>query len=180
MGKRGNTSDRIQRSSETGAFSAFRLPPSAFRLSVTDLLPAETASAAETVRLGESVGRELEPGDVVALTGDLGAGKTHLAKGIAAALGVDPATVTSPTFALVQEHADGALLHLDLYRIESAAEADRLGLGEMLDGDAIALVEWPERAADWLPTRTIWLRLSHLGADRRRVERIEPPPTAVP
>lgn len=141
---------------------------------LSDLLPADTASAADTVRLGARLGGVLEPGDVVALSGDLGAGKTHLAKGIAQGLGVDPATVTSPTFALVQEHADGTLLHLDLYRIESAAEAAGLGLGELLDGDAIALVEWPERAADWLPPRTIWLRLTHLGADRRRVEVVQP------
>ena len=136
-------------------------------------LPTETTSADATVRLGRQLAEALEPGDVVALVGDLGAGKTHLAKGIAAGLGVDPATVTSPTFALVQEHAGGTLLHLDLYRIESDAEAAGLGLGELLDGDAVVLVEWPERAAGWLPGRTIWLRLSHLGADRRRIEVIE-------
>ena len=135
-----------------------------------DLLPAETAGADETVALGRRLAAALSPGDVVALAGDLGAGKTHLAKGIAAGLGVDPATVTSPTFALVQEHADGALLHLDLYRIESDEQAAGLGLGELLDGDAVALVEWPERATDWLPPRTVWLRLVHLGGDRRRVE----------
>ena len=134
-----------------------------------DLLPAQTDSADETVALGRRMGERLEPGDVVALQGDLGAGKTHLAKGIAAGLGLDPAAVASPTFLIVQEHGDGALLHLDLYRIESDAELDRLGLGEMLDGDAVALVEWPERGGAWLPPRTVWLRLTHLGGDRRRV-----------
>ncbi len=137
---------------------------------LSDLLPAETASADETVALGRRLAAALEPGDVVALDGDLGAGKTHLAKGIAAGLGVDPSSVTSPTFSLVQEHAGGDLLHLDLYRIESDEQAAGLGLDELLDGDAIALVEWPERATDWLPVRTVWLRLSHLGGDRRRVE----------
>ena len=140
-----------------------------------DLLPAETASADETVALGRRLAATLEPGDVVALSGDLGAGQTHLAKGIAAGLGVPPESVTSPTFALVQEHGDGALLHLDLYRIESGEEAGRLGLGELLDGDAVALVEWPERAAGWLPAGTVWLRLVHLGGDRRRVEGAGPP-----
>ena len=134
------------------------------------VLPAETASVDETVDLGRRIAGALGPGDVVALAGDLGVGKTHLAKGVAAGLGVDPAAVTSPTFALVQEHGDGALLHLDLYRIESDDQAARLGLDELLDGDAVALVEWPERAPDWLPPRTIWLRLAHLGGDRRRVE----------
>ena len=137
------------------------------------VLPAETAGADETVALGRRIAAALAPGDVVALAGDLGAGKTHLAKGIAAGLGLDPAAVTSPTFALVQEHGDGALLHLDLYRIESDEQAARLGLGELLDGDAVALVEWPERAPDWLPARTVWLRLTHLGGDRRRVERVD-------
>ena len=106
---------------------------------------------------------------MVALIGDLGAGKTHLAKGIAAGLEVDPDTVTSPTFTLVQEHGEGAFLHLDLYRLE-ADEVGRLGLEELLDGDAVAVVEWPERGAEWLPARTVWLRLTHRGGDRRRIE----------
>ena len=137
---------------------------------LADLLPAETASAAETVALGRRLAERLAPGDVVALDGDLGAGKTHLAKGVAEGMGVDPDAVTSPTFTIVQEHADGALLHLDLYRIEGDDEAARLGLAEILDGDAVALVEWPARAAALLPARTVWLRLTHLGGDRRRVE----------
>ena len=143
-------------------------------MDLSDLLPAETASVSETLALGRALAGALEPGDVVALSGDLGAGKTHLVKGAAQAFGVDPAAVTSPTFTLVQEHADGALLHLDLYRVESDAEAAGLGLADLLDGDAVAFVEWPERAADWLPARTVWLRLTHLGGDRRRVERVGP------
>ncbi|MGB3543633.1 tRNA (adenosine(37)-N6)-threonylcarbamoyltransferase complex ATPase subunit type 1 TsaE [Rubrivirga sp.] len=139
----------------------------------SSLLPAETASASETLDLGRRLASVLEAGDVVALVGDLGAGKTHLAKGIAAALEVDPDTVTSPTFTIVQEHAEGDLLHLDLYRLEGD-EVGRLGLDEMLDGDAIAVVEWPERGAEWLPPRTIWLRLTHLGGDRRRIEVEQP------
>ena len=137
---------------------------------LSDLLPAETASPAATVALGREIAGRLGSGDVVALSGDLGAGKTHLAKGVAAGLGLDPAAVTSPTFAIVQEHGDGALLHLDLYRVESDDEAARLGLADLLDGEAVALVEWPGRAAGWLPARTAWLRLTHLGGDRRRVE----------
>ena len=139
-------------------------------MDLSDLLPAETDSPESTRALGRRLGARLEPGDVVALAGDLGAGKTHLAKGVAAGLGLDPEAVTSPTFTIVQEHGDGALLHLDLYRIESPHELDRLGLGELLDSDAIALVEWPERGADWLPERTLWLRITHLGGDRRRIE----------
>ena len=142
-------------------------------MDLSDLLPAETDSADATRALGWALAAHLEPGDVIALSVDLGAGKTHLVQGVADGLGLDGGAVTSPTFALVQEHGDGALLHLDLYRIESDAEAGRLGLDELLDGDAIAFVEWPERAADWLPPRTLWLRLTHLGGDRRRVETAE-------
>ena len=142
-------------------------------MDLSDLLPAETDSADATRALGRALAAHLEPGDVIALSGDLGAGKTHLVQGVAEGLGLDGGAVTSPTFALVQEHGDGALLHLDLYRIESDAEAGRLGLDELLDGDAIAFVEWPERAAGWLPPRTLWLRLTHLGGDRRRVETAE-------
>ena len=140
---------------------------------LSDLLPAETASAAETVDVGRRLAARLAPGDVLALAGDLGAGKTHLAKGVADGLGLDPAAVTSPTFALVQEHGDGALLHLDLYRVGSDEDAARLGLDELLDGNAVALVEWPERAAGWLPARTVWLRLTHLGGDGRRISESE-------
>ena len=143
-------------------------------MDLSDLLPAETAGAAETLALGRRLAERLAPGDVVALDGDLGAGKTHLVKGAAAAFGVDPAAVTSPTFTIVQEHADGALLHLDLYRIETDAEAARLGLDELLDGDAVAFVEWPGRAPGWLPERALWVRLTHLGGDRRRVEAAAP------
>lgn len=135
------------------------------------LLPAETDGPDATLALGRALAAHLRPGDVVALWGDLGAGKTHLAKGVAAGLGVDPAAVTSPTFTLVQEYeADPPLVHLDLYRVETPRELDGLGLDELLGGDAVALVEWPERADGRLPAHTLHLRLTHLGGDRRRVE----------
>ena len=144
------------------------------------VLPAETGSADETQALGAQIAVRLVPGDVIALVGGLGAGKTHLAKGLAEAFGADPAEVTSPTFTLVHEHdapglgaPGGLVLHLDLYRIETPAEAARLGLGEMLSGDAVVLVEWPERAFGLLPPETLWLRLTPLGGDRRRVEEVE-------
>lgn len=137
------------------------------------LLPAETDGPDATLDLGRRLAAHLQPGDVVALHGDLGAGKTHLAKGLAAGLGADPDTVTSPTFTIVQEYAtDPPLLHLDLYRIESPRELDGLGLDELLGGDAVALVEWPDRAAGRLPPGTVHLRLTHLGGDRRRVEAV--------
>ncbi len=145
-------------------------------MDLSDLLPADTASADATRALGRRLAARLNPGDVLAMRGDLGAGKTPLAQGIADGLGLDGASVTSPTFALVQEHGDGALLHLDLYRLDTPDEAATLGLDELLDGDAIALVEWPDRAATWLPAHTVWLRLSHLGGDGRRVEHVTADP----
>ena len=138
------------------------------------LFPATTASEAETLDLGARVASTLAPGDIVALEGDLGAGKTHLVKGIARGLGEDPAAVTSPTFILVQEYAtDPPLRHLDLYRIERDAELDGIGLDEMLaDAEAITVIEWPERAGGRVPPEAIRLRLSHEGGDRRRIERL--------
>ena len=141
------------------------------------LLPAETDSPEATQALGRRLAARLRPGDVVALAGGLGAGKTHLAKGVAEGLGLDPAGVTSPTFTIVHEHDGpaGLVLHLDLYRIETVAEAARLGLGELLSGEAIALVEWPENAFGLLPPETLWLRLTPLRGDRRQVERAGTP-----
>ncbi len=136
------------------------------------LLPAETDSPEATQALGRRLAAHLRPGDIVALVGGLGAGKTHLAKGVAEGLGIDPAGVTSPTFTIVHEHdgPEALLLHLDLYRIETPAEAARLGLGELLSGEAVALVEWPENAHGLLPPGTLWLRLTPLGGDRRRID----------
>lgn len=138
---------------------------------LADLLPAETASPGETVRLGQRLAAHLEPGDIVALHGDLGAGKTHLVKGICEGLGIPPEHVTSPTFALVHEY-EGALpvYHLDAYRIERPEEFFDLGYEAYFFGEGVTLLEWPERVEALLPPHTIRLRLSHLGGDRRAVE----------
>ncbi|HYE96933.1 MAG TPA: tRNA (adenosine(37)-N6)-threonylcarbamoyltransferase complex ATPase subunit type 1 TsaE [Rubricoccaceae bacterium] len=137
-----------------------------------DLLPAETASPEETLALGARLAAHLGPGDVVALYGDLGAGKTHLVKGIARGLGVDAEDVSSPTFTLVNEYAGAAfpVYHLDAYRTERPEELLDFGAEEYLDGDGLCLVEWPERMEALLPARTLRLRLTHLDANRRRVE----------
>ena len=138
------------------------------------LLPAETASAAETLALGERLAAHLAPGDVLALYGDLGAGKTHLVKGVARGLGGDPGAVSSPTFTLVNEVATvPPLYHLDLYRIERPYELEGIGVDELLHGDGVCVVEWPERAEGLLPPHTLRLRLAHLDGDRRRIERHE-------
>ncbi len=108
-----------------------------------------TTSAAETIALGRRLGALLEPGDVLVLTGDLGAGKTQLTKGIAAAMGVED-DVTSPTFNILMiypgERMD--LDHFDLYRLESADELEDTGLFDLLGADGVCVIEWGEQFAD--------------------------------
>ncbi len=136
-----------------------------------DLLPAETAAPAETLALGARLAAALQPGDVVALYGDLGAGKTHLVKGLAVGLGLSADEVASPTFVLVHEYpTDPPLYHFDAYRTERPEEFTRLGFEEYAEGDGICVVEWPERIAGLLPPRTLRLRLTVLEGDRRRIE----------
>ncbi len=103
-------------------------------------------SPAETEALGETWGRAAERGLVIALTGDLGAGKTQLVKGLARGLG-SAARVHSPTFTLVNEHLDGRLplYHLDLYRLETPGQITSAGLEEFLRPDGVTVIEWAER-----------------------------------
>jgi tRNA threonylcarbamoyladenosine biosynthesis protein TsaE len=115
---------------------------------------------AATRDLGARIAAALRIGDVVALEGDLGTGKTTLARAILEALGVRE-TVPSPTFTLVQHYETPRLQvqHYDLYRIERAHEIEELGLDEALDEGAV-LIEWPERAPAWLPDDRLHVRLS--------------------
>ncbi|MFN8452055.1 MAG: tRNA (adenosine(37)-N6)-threonylcarbamoyltransferase complex ATPase subunit type 1 TsaE [Anaerolineae bacterium] len=112
-------------------------------------------SAEQTRRLGARLGALLQPGDVVCLSGDLGAGKTAFAAGIGAGWGAK-VPVTSPTFNLVHEHerdGDGQILyHLDCYRIHTAADALTIGLDDILSGNGPVVIEWPEHIEAALPT----------------------------
>ncbi len=105
-----------------------------------------TQSEAETAAAGRNLAATLQPGDVVLLSGALGAGKTAFVRGLADGLGADPSNVTSPTFTLIQEYPGRQcmLYHVDLYRLEPR-EVDDLGLDELLSQEAIVAVEWPER-----------------------------------
>ncbi len=101
-----------------------------------------------THKAGQLLAALLEPGDVIGLVGDLGAGKTLLVQGLAVGLGMPPEIrVTSPTFALVNEYPGGrlAVVHVDLYRLEAEAELEHIGLDELLDGAGVSAVEWCER-----------------------------------
>lgn len=125
---------------------------------------------AETEALGGRIAATLAPGDTIALEGDLGAGKTTLARAILRALGV-ASEVPSPSFTLVQEYQTSRLrvLHCDLYRIERPSELDELGIEEALDQGAI-LVEWPERAAARIPPDALRIRLEVVGESARAVQ----------
>ncbi len=118
-------------------------------------LSVESRSAEETRILGAALGPVLLPGDVISLSGDLGAGKTVFVQGLAAAIGVDH-HVTSPTFTLVHEY-DGRypILHLDVYRLDSFQEVIDLGFEELVDPAAILVVEWGEAVSPLLPRRCL-------------------------
>lgn len=126
------------------------------------------ADEAATEALGGRIARGLAPGDAVALAGDLGAGKTTLARAILQALGVAE-TVPSPTFTLVQHYETPRLAvdHFDLYRIERESELEQLGLDDALAGGA-ALIEWPERAGAHLPPDILHVQLEIMGESARR------------
>lgn len=120
-----------------------------------------TASAEETVALGERLGSFLRPGDIIALEGNLAAGKTTITKGIARALGVDD-TITSPTFCLVSEYAGKMpLYHFDVYRLQGADDFANLGADEMLYGNGVCVIEWSEKIMEELPSRTIKIKVEN-------------------
>ncbi|MCC7193960.1 MAG: tRNA (adenosine(37)-N6)-threonylcarbamoyltransferase complex ATPase subunit type 1 TsaE [Gemmatimonadaceae bacterium] len=124
----------------------------------------------ELVAWGAALGRGLSAPAIIALSGDLGAGKTTLAQAICAGYGVLD-HVTSPTFALVHQYrgAPAMVFHLDLYRIESAADLANLGWDDLLDANAIVLVEWPEHARGALPPDAMRIALEHVpGAPELR------------
>lgn len=115
-------------------------------------------SAEETVAFGRKRGGAIRKGDVVALSGDLGSGKTQFVKGIVAGLGSD-AAVTSPTFTLLHEYSGGRLpiYHFDFYRLEDRAAALRLGFDDYFFGDGVSLIEWADRFPDLIPPEAEWI-----------------------
>ena len=128
-----------------------------------------TASAAETVALGERLGRVAEPGDLVCVWGELGAGKTQLAKGIARGLGVAD-TVNSPTFILMNEYAGRLpLFHVDLYRLADAADALAGGVIDDRQIAGVTVVEWPERMGAVLPADRLDVVIDGSGDDVRDI-----------
>jgi len=129
-----------------------------------------TASEAETIALGERLAGELGRG-VVLLIGNLGAGKTTLAKGIVSGMGAAAADdVASPTFTLIHEYGGGRVYHVDLYRLEEAREVETLGLEELFERDALVLIEWGERFPQFLPKQRTEIRMRAVGDEEREIE----------
>ena len=131
----------------------------------------ESRSAAETEARGARVAERLAPGDVVVVSGEVGAGKTTLIRGACRALGVTD-LVTSPTFTIGQRYDGGRMpvSHLDLYRLESLEGEDPALLDDYLGADGVAFVEWPAAGADRLGRPALEIRLQHADGERRRVE----------
>jgi len=129
-----------------------------------------TRSESDTIGLGRRLGRALPSKRTVLLIGNLGAGKTTLAKGIVSGLGAaDPEEVTSPSFTLIHEYGNGRVYHVDLYRLEELREVASLGLDEILDRDAIVLIEWGERFPQILPPERTEIRIQALPDDEREI-----------
>lgn len=132
----------------------------------------ETRSAEETIDLGRRFAGELQPGGIVLLRGDLGAGKTTLVKGIAEGFQAARARdVTSPTFTLIHEYRGPqvALYHIDIYRIDTQRELDTLALDDLMDAGSILLIEWGEKFERFVREKSAEIAIENMGEDRRKV-----------
>ena len=129
-----------------------------------------TASVEDTVRLGQELGVHLTNGDVIALIGDLGGGKTWFTKGVATSLGIAPDDIVSPTFTLVNEYCGThKLSHIDLYRLNSEAEILALDLDDYFSGEGIVVIEWADRWPGELPEQTIQVALRIIDEHTREL-----------
>lgn len=130
-------------------------------------------SPSETFRIGKIMGEGLKRGDCVALTGELGTGKTCLTQGIAEGMGVpDCYAVTSPTFTLINEYPgrDAALYHLDIYRLTGSRDLQEMGFEEYLQGSGVMVIEWAEKIIDAIPEEALCIGFSYLAESIRKIE----------
>ena len=127
-----------------------------------------TKSYEETVKVAKDFAKTLKGGDVVVLDGEMGAGKTVFAKGVALALGITD-EITSPTYAYMNDY-DGILYHYDCYRLSSGEDAEGLGLTDYFYADGICIIEWSENIKDVLPKNCIEVKIEKIGENRRRIE----------
>lgn len=128
------------------------------------------ASEADTTTFGVHLGESLQGGEVIALYGDLGAGKTTFVRALGKGMGKDATDITSPTFVLIQEYpGHPPLVHADLYRIESRQEYEQLGLSDYFDGVWVVAIEWAEKMSLNLPQDRLEIHLSHQGDSTREI-----------
>jgi len=127
-------------------------------------------SPQETFEFGKQFAAGLKPGSVLALSGDLGAGKTHFVKGLAVGLGIET-EATSPTFTLIHEYTGGRmpLFHIDLYRLEEPEEALNIGLDEYLDSNGVTAIEWADKFESLIPDYATKIRIRVLEGDSREI-----------
>ncbi len=129
-----------------------------------------TANPEQTWRTGEMLGARLGPGDTVCLYGDLGAGKTSLAYGIALGLEVKEPYITSPTFTFVNEYTGRVpFYHIDLYRLKDPGELENIGFEEYINSDGVTVIEWAERAEEALPEERLSVYLSYVNENSREI-----------
>ena len=132
----------------------------------------QTNRVSQTIEIGKRIGPFLQSGDVIALVGDLGTGKTHVIKGLAAGVGVKNTTsVSSPSFTLIHEYPGKMpFYHVDLYRLQTETEAEELGLEEMFQGRGVTAIEWADKIPSLLPAEALCIRLRYTGAHARSIE----------
>jgi len=130
----------------------------------------KTSSEEETVELGRQIAKELPKKACVLLIGNLGAGKTTLAKGIMNGLGfAQPDEVASPTYTLIHEYGEGRAFLIDLYRLDEPRQVATLGLDEIFDREAVVVIEWGERFPELMPAERVEIRLRAIGENRREI-----------
>jgi len=131
----------------------------------------QTHSEEETIELGQRIAHELPKKAAVLLMGNLGAGKTTLAKGIVSGLSAaEPEEVSSPTFTLIHEYGGRRVYHIDLYRLDTVQQVATLWLDEVFDREAVVLIEWGERFPELMPEKRIEIRLSAGEEDSRKIQ----------
>ena len=131
-----------------------------------------TKSRDETIKLGERLAKHLKNGDVIALIGELGSGKTTLVKGIAKGLGVkNPRYVNSPSFVIIKEYQGKiGLYHFDVFRLNSAGDLDSTGYEEYFYGDGVCVIEWADKIKKLLPKRYLEVKISIIEGSKREIE----------
>jgi tRNA threonylcarbamoyladenosine biosynthesis protein TsaE len=130
-----------------------------------------STSTAETEAVGARLAEKIQAGDILALVGDLGAGKTQFVKGLAKGLGCDD-VITSPTFTLLHECPGGRfpIYHFDFYRIENLAALRAIGFEETIFGDGVSVIEWADRFAEAIPPQARWIKFEIVSEEKRRID----------